>query len=93
MVRMLTCTCVDGAACTFVHAWILRRLGPAYYAVAAKALTFMLGNLKSFYKPGASWNSYAPHVMQADANLTHIKSCDTRDQTDDTFYLIAAWGL
>ena len=53
----------------------------------------MLGNLKSFYKPGASWNSYAPHVMQADANLTHIKSCDTRDQTDDTFYLIAAWGL
>lgn len=41
----------------------------------------------------ASWNSYAPHVMQADANLTHIVSCDLRDQTDDSFYLIAAWGL
>ena len=42
--------------------------------------------------PRRSFNSYAPHVMQANKNLTEIVSEDTTDQTDDSFYLICAWG-
>lgn len=66
--------------------------GPQFHPLAKSALQFMLQQLKEAYKPGASFNSYAPHVMTANKELTKIVGFDTRDQTDDTFYLIAAWG-
>lgn len=52
----------------------------------------MLSQLQLLYEPGRSYDSYAPHVMTADANLSKIVSLDTIDQTDATFYLITAWG-
>eukprot|EP00039_Didymoeca_costata_P007405 m.99424 g.99424 ORF g.99424 m.99424 type:complete len:763 (+) comp13674_c0_seq11:167-2455(+) len=60
-------------------------------AVAKSALRFMLTSLSDAYNASGQL-SYAPHVMTADKNLDKIISFDTRDQTDDTFYLISAWG-
>ena len=65
--------------------------GPEHAQVAGRALRFMLSQLQANYQPG-SFLSYAPHVMQANKALTEIVSFDKIDQTDDTFYLIAAYG-
>lgn len=65
--------------------------GPEHATVAGKALRFMLGQLQRNYQPG-SFLSYAPHIMQGNRALTEIVSFDSIDQTDDTFYLIAAYG-
>lgn len=69
----------------------LVQCGPEHARVAGRALRFMLSQLQANYQPG-SFLSYAPHVMQANKALTEIVSFDKIDQTDDTFYLIAAYG-
>ena len=69
----------------------LLQLGEAHYAAVGRALRFMLASLQAAYQPG-SYRSYAPHVMTADKTLRKIVGFDSVDQTDDTFYLIAAWG-
>ena len=69
------------------------QLGPKYYPTARRALRFLLSQLSRFYEAGESFNSYAPHTMTVDHNLTKAVSLGTIDQTDDTFYLITAWGL
>ena len=51
-----------------------------------------LTSLRSAHAAGAKSMAYAPHVMHANKDLTKIEGFDTIDQTDDTFYLIAAWG-
>eukprot|EP01052_Picozoa_sp_SAG31_P046082 SAG31_NODE_8670_length_1410_cov_1.341724_2_plen_360_part_00 len=70
----------------------LLQCGDEQTKTAGKALRFMLSQLQDHYNPD-SFLSYAPHVMQANKELTRIISFDTIDQTDDTFYLIAAYGL
>jgi hypothetical protein len=70
----------------------LAQCGPSQARVAGSALRFMLTQLRQNYHRGPSFLSYAPHVMQANQALTKIVSFDEIDQTDDTFYLIAAYG-
>ena len=70
----------------------LLQCGEEQTQTAGKALRFMLSQLQEHFAAG-SFLSYAPHVMQANKELTQIVSFDTIDQTDDTFYLIAAYGL
>ena len=69
----------------------LVQCGTAQTKVAGKALRFMLAQLQENYAPD-SYLSYAPHVMQGNKALDKIVSFDKIDQTDDTFYLIAAYG-
>jgi hypothetical protein len=69
----------------------LVQCGPEHARVAGRALRFMLSQLQANYEPG-SFLSYAPHVMHANKALTEIVSFDEIDQTDDTFYLITAFG-
>lgn len=70
----------------------LLEVGPQGYAAVERALEFMLSSLLEAFAPSNKFSTYAPHVMTANKNLTKIVSFDTRDQTDDTFYLITAWG-
>ena len=64
----------------------LLELGATFYDTVKSAMRFMLSQLQRLYKPG--YYSYAPHVMHANKALDTIESCDTQDQTDDTFYLV-----
>jgi hypothetical protein len=70
---------------------LLQTKGAEQTATVKSALRFMLSQLQEHYSP-ATFLSYAPHVMHANKKLTEIISFDSIDQTDDTFYLVAAWG-
>eukprot|EP00040_Diaphanoeca_grandis_P030357 m.179339 g.179339 ORF g.179339 m.179339 type:complete len:802 (-) comp31971_c0_seq3:129-2534(-) len=70
----------------------LMQIGSGLLPLAERALEFMLSTLNQASLDGSPFLSYAPHVMNANKNLTKILGFDTRDQTDDTFYLIVAWG-
>ena len=69
----------------------LVQCGAAQAKVAGRALRFMLTQLQDYYAPD-SYLSYAPHVMQGNKALDKIVSFEKTDQTDGTFYLIAAYG-
>ena len=71
--------------CAMLFALLEACADPGCGGIVARVLNFTLSSI------AAANLSYAPHVMTADENLTHIVSFDLADQTDGTFHLAAVF--